>query len=86
MITPTTIFEATIMYGIVHLIGEVTKRVVKKGVSEVRKERNRIIRNHVKADHEGRLKHCIDEACASLRKPAQPQPAPLAEQAVQTDQ
>lgn len=67
MINTTTLFEATITYGFVHIVGEVGRRLVKRGFSELRKERNRVIRNHVKADHGGRLKHCLDDACASLR-------------------
>lgn len=40
---------------------------------EMRKLRNNIIKHHVKTGHEGRLKHCADLACSSLRKqePAQ---------------
>ena len=38
-------------------------------LKEIRKERNHIIKQHIKAGHKSRLKHCIDEACASLRKP-----------------
>jgi hypothetical protein len=47
----------------------IPRRVVNKLDNEFRKERNRIIHNHVKTGHLGRLKHCADSACASLRKP-----------------
>lgn len=73
MLTTTTIIESTITYGIVHGIWVGMRWVAKHTFSELRKERNHIIRNHVKADHEGRLKNCLDEACASLRKPVLPQ-------------
>lgn len=75
-VTPTGVVESTIMYGIVHAIWSGVKIVFKLGVKEVRAERNRIIHNHVKAGHEGRLKHCIDEACLSLRRPALVQQQP----------
>lgn len=41
---------------------------------QLRRERNRIIKNHVKTGHEGRLKHCADTACASLRSSGRPRP------------
>lgn len=69
MLTTTTILESTVTYGIVHAVWVGIRWVAKRVTTELRKERNRIIRNHVKADHEGRLKHCLDEACASLRMP-----------------
>lgn len=72
MITTTTIAESIINYGIVNAVWVIIRWVVKRTASDIRKERNRIIRNHIKADHEGRLKHCLDEACASLRRSKQP--------------
>lgn len=33
----------------------------------IRKERNRVIHIHVKTGHKSRLKHCIEDGCASLR-------------------
>lgn len=72
-ITPTGVIESTLMYGIVHGIWLLAKRVTKAAYKEVRLERNRIIHNHVKTGHEGRLKHCIDEACLSLRRPVHQQ-------------
>lgn len=68
-ITPAGVIESTIMYGVVHGIWLIIKRGAKEAYREARKERNRIIRHHVKTGHEGRLKHCIDEACLSLRMP-----------------
>lgn len=81
MLTTNTIIESTITYGIVHVIWVGLHLVSKKIYAETRKERNRIIHNHVETGHQGRLKHCLDEACTSLRKPAMPQP----EQAVRTE-
>lgn len=74
-ITATGVIESTIMYGVVHgiwlgikwFIGRAEKELKK----EVRRERNRIIHSHVKTGHGGRLKHCVDEACLSLRRRAQ---------------
>lgn len=57
------------MYGVVHGIWSGFKWAFRRLEKEVRAERDRIIHNHVKAGHEGRLKHCIDEACISLRMP-----------------
>lgn len=68
-ITPTGVLESTIMYGVVHAIWKGIKWCASAAYREARKERNRIIHNHVKTGHEGRLKHCIDEACLSLRMP-----------------
>lgn len=73
-ITPTGVIESTIMYGIVHGVWLLIKNFTKTAYKEARAERNRIIKRHVKTGHEGRLKHCIDEACLSLRKPAQQAP------------
>lgn len=96
-ITPTGVLENAIMFGLVHGIWWVIKLVSDKGKKELRKElrkfkrelrkrRNEIIDNHVKADHEGRLKDCVDEACISLRKPGLPQSVPLvAEPVAHTD-
>lgn len=81
-ITPTGVIESTVMYGIVHGIWIVGKRLGAAAYKEARAERNRIIHNHVKTGHEGRLKHCIDEACLSLRKPIHQQQEP---QALDTD-
>jgi len=69
MLTTTTIIEATLTYGIVHAIWFSLKHISKEVTGELRKERNHIIRNHVKTSHQGRLKHCLDDACASLRMP-----------------
>ena len=69
-ITPTGVLESTLMYGIVHGVWLVLKKFTKLAYDEARAERNRIIHSHVKSGHKGRLKHCIDDACASLRKPA----------------
>jgi hypothetical protein len=69
-ITPAGVIESTLMYGIVHGVWLLLKKIARAGYKELRAERDRIIHNHVKAGHEGRLKHCIDEACISLRMPA----------------
>lgn len=45
----------------------IPKRVVTKLDDEFRLQRNRIIDRHVKTEHNTRLKHCADLACASLR-------------------
>ena len=37
--------------------------------NEARRERNHIIRAHVKSGHLSRLKHCFEGDCPSLRKP-----------------
>jgi hypothetical protein len=68
-ITAATVVESTLMYGIVHGIWLLIKNAAKTAYKEARRERNRIIRAHVKAGHESRLKHCIDDACLTLRKP-----------------
>lgn len=79
-ITPANVIEQVVMYGVVHGVWELVsflRRRAKKEIRHIRRahrqHRNAIIKNHVKAAHEGRLKHCIDEACASLRnqKPGQ---------------
>lgn len=85
MLTTTTLIESTVTYGIVHGIWVGIKILGRRGMSEMRKERNRIIHNHVKTGHGGRLKHCLDEACASLRNPASPQPVPRGHSAARTD-
>lgn len=41
--------------------------VLRRLEGDFRPERNRIIHQHVKAGHAGRLKHCLDVHCASLR-------------------
>jgi hypothetical protein len=77
-ITPAGVIESTVMYGVVHGIWLGIKwfihRAEKELKKEMRRERNRIIHNHVKTGHEGRLKHCVDEACLKLRRPVQPLP------------
>lgn len=47
----------------------IPRKVVSRLDNELRKERNRIIHKHVKTGHLGRLKHCADRDCFSLRKP-----------------
>lgn len=44
--------------------------------SAYRRERDRKVTRHVKAGHEGRLKHCLDVDCFSLRS-RQPEQARL---------
>jgi hypothetical protein len=69
----TTLDKILIFNSLISLIAHVyvaAKWVRKRTDKEVRLIRNHIIRNHVKADHGGRLKHCLDEACASLRTQA----------------
>lgn len=68
-LTPTSVIESTIMYGIVHGIWSISKMVVNRFGKEVREERDRIIHRHVKAGHECRLRECSDLICASLRMP-----------------
>jgi hypothetical protein len=68
-ITPAGVIESTIMYGVVHGIWLLLKKGAHAAYKEARAERNRIIHSHVKTGHEGRLKHCLDEACLSLRMP-----------------
>lgn len=75
-ITAATVIESTIMYGLVHGIWLLIKNAAKTAYKEARRERNRIIRAHVKAGHESRLKHCVDEACFSLRTPVPAQVEP----------
>lgn len=82
-ITPAGIIESTIMYGVVHGIWLLLKGGAKSAYREARRERNKIIKRHVKAGHESRLKHCVDELCFSLRKPAPSQPT--VPQALHTD-
>lgn len=82
-ITPAGVIESTLMYGIVHGVWLLLKKIGKTAYKEVRAERDRIIHNHVKSGHEGRLKHCIDEACLSLRKPVPAQQEPI--QALHTE-
>jgi hypothetical protein len=79
-ITPGGVIESTIMYGVVHGIWQIIKKMSRAALVEARRERNRIIHMHVKTGHEGRLKHCVDEACASLRKPAPVQHLELPEE------
>lgn len=81
IITPEAIVEQTLMYSIVHGIIMFIIHILKKLRKEVRKQRNHIIERHVKAGHEGRLKHCVDIHCASLQSQ---QPVPLV-QPVQAD-
>jgi hypothetical protein len=81
-ITPVGVIESTLMYGIVHAIWIVIKWFGKRLEKEVRQERNQIIKTHVKTGHEGRLKHCVDEACISLRRPVQ---SPVPPQVVDTE-
>lgn len=52
----------------------IPKKIVSKLDGEFRIERNRIIRNHVKASHAERLRRCGHEACVSLRTPATAHP------------
>jgi hypothetical protein len=87
-ITPANLAEQIIMYGVVHGVWESIswlRRRAKKEIRHIRhyhrRHRNAIIKNHVKADHGGRLKHCVDEACASLRTPVLPRAAVQPEQA-----
>ena len=82
-ITPAGVIESTIMYGIVHGVWTVAKRLGFAAYKEVRAERNRIIKRHVKAGHESRLKHCPDLVCLSLRKPVLAQQEPV--QALHTE-
>lgn len=82
-ITPGGVIESTIMYGVVHGIWLLIKKFTKAAYREARLERDRIIHNHVKTGHKGRLKHCVDEACLSLRKPGPVQQEPV--QALHTE-
>jgi hypothetical protein len=66
-ITPAGVLESTIMYGIVHGVWLVGKKLGVITYKEVRAERNRIIHRHVKTGHETRLKQCPDDECTSLR-------------------
>lgn len=88
-ITTTGIVESTIIFGIVHTIWLVIKYVAKVVwklvVDEVRRERNRIIKHHVKAGHDSPLKHCMDVACASLRSPQPVQPLVVQPEVVAPD-
>lgn len=75
-ITPANFAEQIIMYGVVHGVWEFISWLRRRAKKEIRhlrhshrKHRNAVIKHHVKADHKGRLKHCLDEACVSLRTP-----------------
>lgn len=68
-ISAATVIESTLMYGIVHGIWLLIRKVSKEAYKRARTQRDHIIRMHVKGGHEGRLKHCVDDACASLRTP-----------------
>ncbi len=70
MITTVTIIESVVSYGIVHGIWIGLKWLGEKGVSELRKERNRIIRNHVKSGHNTKLENCTNDSCPQLRASA----------------
>jgi hypothetical protein len=88
-ITPANLAEQIIMYGVVHGVWESIswlRRRAKKEIRHIRhyhrRNRNAIIKNHVKTGHKDRLKHCVDEACASLRTPGlQSQELPTAQAA-----
>lgn len=43
--------------------------IVRRMADEARKERNRIIRHHVKTGHKSRFKTCIEGECVSLQTP-----------------
>lgn len=84
-ITPGAIIESTIIYGIVHGIWTCIKICLKKVEDEARRERNRIIRHHVKTGHNRRFKHCLDGECSSLRNLGLPGQPELQELRVQAD-
>lgn len=78
------VFNSLISLGAHMYMG--TKWAQRRTNKEIRIIRNRIIKYHVKAGHEGRLKHCLDDACASLRKPVRPQDLrPVVPEAVRTE-
>ena len=66
-ITPAGVIESTLMYGIVHGVWLIIKRLGKEAYREARIERDKIIHAHVKAGHKSRLKHCVDDACINLQ-------------------
>lgn len=46
----------------------VPKKLVSRLDGEFRKERDRIIKLHVKTGHEARFKHCLEGECTNLQK------------------
>jgi hypothetical protein len=78
-ITPGAIIESTIIYGIVHGIWSCIKVCLKKAEDEARRERNRIIKHHVKTGHSSRFKHCLDGNCSSLQNLGLPEQQGLQE-------
>jgi hypothetical protein len=84
-LAPESIIESTIIYGLAHGIWSCIKIALKKVEDEVRVERNRIIKHHVKTGHVSRFKHCLDGECSSLQNLVQPEPQELRELQVDSE-
>lgn len=69
-ITIPTIIESTIMYGIVHGIWIVIKKVYASAEDKARVERKRLhkhIRVHRESDHKGHFATCRHPECVPIR-------------------
>jgi hypothetical protein len=65
-LTPTSIINSTILFGIIHLIYWSVKRFSVYALKEIGEERAKIIRRHKKDGHESRLKYCDHPDCEGL--------------------
>ncbi len=67
-ITLERVIDALIMYTLIRTIVWAFWRIVRPVQRLVKTEADRIIYEHAKNGHEGRLKHCTADSCASLQR------------------